>query len=226
MERKGKPLDGEVSLPIRWHEAHRTLTLEGEPVLTFSILWPELLGAGFGGKRISRYYSRMARQWSSRWEKEVYWWACLDLAEQRRQSRPFSPWSGFLKGEVAYYENGLLSLRFTGEEVRKQQKVSRVQWGDVWKIKEGAPLPLKDLFAANRNWRKTIVQEILRLGREEQQKGTRFFQNNWEDLAKKPPLQDYCLTQEGIELSYPQCTIAPAVEQNPVFLLPWQPPSA
>ena len=32
-----------------WREAEETMTLEGEAVLTFHLIWPELEGAGLGG---------------------------------------------------------------------------------------------------------------------------------------------------------------------------------
>ena len=31
-----------------WREAEETMTLEGEAVLTFHLIWPELEGAGLG----------------------------------------------------------------------------------------------------------------------------------------------------------------------------------
>ena len=39
---------------IVWREAEETMTLEGENVLTFRLIWPQLEGAGLGGKWISR----------------------------------------------------------------------------------------------------------------------------------------------------------------------------
>ena len=73
---------------VLWHEENRTLTLEGEPVLDYALSWPELADAGRGGRRISRYYARLAQSWRLRWQREVYWKACIQLADRRAAARP------------------------------------------------------------------------------------------------------------------------------------------
>ena len=35
---------------VIWHQEASTLTLEGEPVLAYSLSWPEVTGAGPGGR--------------------------------------------------------------------------------------------------------------------------------------------------------------------------------
>ena len=67
-------------IKVIWEEETRVLTLEGEPVLKYALSWPRVEGAGLGGRWIGRYYVRLADQWRRRWEREVYWRACLELA--------------------------------------------------------------------------------------------------------------------------------------------------
>ena len=81
---------------VVWREEKRTLVLEGEPVLTYSLSWPQVEGGGLGGRWISRYYSNLAKSWRRRWEREVYWAACLALSARRETARPFTPWSGLV----------------------------------------------------------------------------------------------------------------------------------
>ena len=85
-------MEGQVQ--VSWSREERTLTLEGEPVLTYALSWPAVENAGLGGRWISRYYARLAGSWRRRWEREVYWRACLALAEAREGARPFQPWTG------------------------------------------------------------------------------------------------------------------------------------
>ena len=206
---------------VIWQRQRRTLTLEGEPVLEYALSWPCVEGGGPGGRWIGRYYDRLARSWRRRWEREVYWRACLELAARREEARPFTPWRGELDGETALLQEGVLSLRFHGLEVRGDGRPARVRWGDVWKLREGAPKPLRTLFPGKRGWRKELWQALVRQGEERRRAGDCFLDGDWVRKARAArPLRDWCLTQEGVELSLPQCAAAPAAEGCPVFILP------
>ena len=210
---------GEVQ--VVWREERRSLTLEGEPVLEYALCWPQVEQAGLGGKWISGYYARMARRWRRRWEREVYWLACLELAARREEAKPFAPWSGELRGETVLLRDGVLSLRFFGSEVRGDGRPARVRWGDVWNLREGAPKPLRALFEQKRGWKNRLWRRLLQQGEERRQAGDCFLDGDWRQKAKKArPLRDWCLTEEGVEVSLPQCAAAPAAEGCPVFVLP------
>lgn len=205
---------------VVWQTERRTLTLEGEPVLEYSLAWPQVEGAGLGGRWISRYYARLAQSWRQRWAREVYWAACLELAARREAARPFVPWTGELAGETALLRDGLLSLRFFGSEVRGDGRPARVRWGDVWKLREGAPQPLGSLFAGEKGWRRGMWQKLVRQGEARRQAGDCFLDGDWVQKAKRArPLRGWCLTEEGVEVSLPQCAAAPAAEGCPVFTL-------
>lgn len=208
----------EKELRIIWQEEHRTLTLEGEPVLEYSLSWPELEAAGLSGRWISRYYARLTGCWRQRWEREVYWCACLDLAGRRQAARPFTPWTGALTGETTLLRDGVLSVRFCGWEIRGDGRPARVRWGDVWKLREGAPKTLGSLFQGERGWKKRLWLSVLRQGEERRQAGDCFLDGDWAQKAKKSrPLRGWCLTEEGVEIALPQCAASPAAEGCPVF---------
>lgn len=206
---------------VVWEEEKRILTLEGEPVLKYVLSWPQVEGAGLGGRWISRYYARLAQNWRRRWEREVYWRACLELAARREESKPFTPWTGELTGETALLGDGVLSLRFFGCEVRGDGRPARVRWGDVWELREGAPKPLRELFPGKRGWKKELRRTLVQQGEARRQAGDCFLDGDWAQRAKKArPLRGWCLTEEGVEVSLPQCVAAPAAEGCPVFTLP------
>lgn len=203
---------------VVWREEVQTLTLEGEPVLSYTLVWPEVEGAGLGGRWISRYYRRLAQVWRQRWQREVYWKACLELAQRRAAARPFTPWTGRLTGEVALWEGGLLSLRLEGEEVR-DGRPCRVRWGDVWRVKEGAPCTARELFGKRRGWKREAVRQLVQQGEARRAAGDCFLDPMWEKAARRLPLRDLCLTPQGVEAALPQGAVAPAAEGTPVFLL-------
>lgn len=206
---------------VIWEEETRTLTLSGESVLSYTLRWPQVEGAGLGGKWISRYYARLAKSWRQRWERQVYWSACLELAARREAAKPFTPWTGELTGETVLLQDGLLSLRFSGREVRGDGRPARVRWGDVWKLREGAPKPLRTLFAGEKRWKTRLWRQLVRQGEERRRAGDCFLDGDWVQKAKKShPLRGWCLTAEGVELSLPQCAASPAAEGCPVFTVP------
>ena len=219
-----KKIDQPAKAPrVVWRKEEHTLTLQDEPVLTYCLVWPELERAGLGGRWINRYYVHLAKSWRLRWQRDVYWQACIELAQCRAASRVFTPWSGKLEGEVALWQDGLLSLRLRGEETRGDGRPNRVQWGDVWKVREGAPCQLKELVPKNRGWKRKIVEQIAAFGAARRAEGTCFLDGDWEgELAKHLPIHDFCLTEQGAELAFGQCVIAPAVEGNPVFCVATQ----
>ena len=211
----------EVEVLVIWEEERRSLTLEGEPVLEYALSWPRVEGAGLGGKWISRYYVRLAGNWRRRWEREVYWLACLELAGHREAARPFTPWKGELTGEMVLLRDGVLSLRFKGAEVRGDGRPARVRWGDVWSVREGAPKPLKSLFRGEKGWQGKLWQKLVRQGEERRRAGDCFLDADWIKRAKAArPLRGWCLTEDGVEVSLPQCAASPAAEGCPVFQLP------
>lgn len=208
----------EKECPVVWQREEESMTLEGEPVLRYTLCWPQLEGRGIGVRWINRYYARLARSWRERWQREVYWRACLDLTGCRTDSRPFEVWTGSLVGEVALQEGGLLSMRFIGEEKRGTNKPSRVRWGDVWKVREGVPLQAKELLHGRRGWKGELTARVVEQGEAKRTAGECFLLSDWQKRAAKTlPAEDFCLTPDGIELAFPQCVIAPAAEGTPVF---------
>ena len=206
---------------VRWEEERRRLTLQGEEVLDYALRWPQVEGAGLGGRWISAYYRRLAAGWKRRWEREIYLRACLDLACRRAESKPFTPWRGELTGEVALLQDDLLSLRFTGWESQGSKPPNRVRWGDVWKVRQGAPCPLGELLAGQRGWRKKLWAVLARQGKERRQAGDCLLDEDWLKKAKSSkPLKGYCLAEYGVEIPLPQCAAAPAAEGCPVFTVP------
>ena len=217
MKEQRKPCPPELV----WQQEHQVLTLEEEPVLEYTLSWPELKGGGLGGKWISRYYAQLAKSWRLRWQREIYWKACLALVERREASHPFTPWRGSLQGEMALWEDGLLSLRLWGEEDRGNGRPCRVRWGDVWKVREGAPCPPKELFHRQKGWKKKAVGQIVEEGRRAQQSGTLFLDSDWEArIGNHISFRDVCLTGDTLEFSLPTCAVSPAVEGAPTLSIP------
>lgn len=206
---------------VRWKEEKRVLTLEKVPVLELSLTWPQLSGAGRGGERINRYYQRLAAAWRSRWRRETYWRACLDLAQCRTSSRMFRPWSVQLTGEVLWQDENTLSLRMDAQEVRGDGRPLQVRTGDLWRLPEGVPLPVRSYFAGDRRWQRHLMARLKEQGEARRAAGDCFFDSNFgEKLRRGLSLRRCCRTAEGLEFYIPQCVLAPAAEGVVTFVLP------
>ena len=183
---------------VLWREEKKTLTLCGEPVLEETLAWPEFEGKGRAVRRMTGYYRRLVRSCRLRWERETYCLACLRLAACREESRVFRPWQAGLTGEVAMEGADLLSIRMELREVRGDGRPLLSCSGVTWDWKAGAPVPEGELRS-----------------------GSCLLDPDWKETARRKfRASRFCLRPEGIELFYPQCSLAPAVEGVPSFRVP------
>ena len=69
-----------------------------------------------------------------------------------------------------------------------------------------------------------LLEAIAKQGRQRKAEGEYIPDEDWEKKLPRFFSEDgYCLTPEGLEFSYPQCSIAPAAEGTPVFQVPLSP---
>ena len=205
---------------VLWREEKKTLTLCGEPVLEETLAWPEFEGKGRAVRRMTGYYRRLVRSCRLRWERETYCLACLRLAACREESRVFQPWQAGLTGEVAMEGADLLSIRMELREVRGDGRPLLSCSGVTWDWKAGAPVPL-GMLLPERGRRRQLLEGIRQAGEGELRSGSCLLDPDWKETARRDfRASRFCLRPEGIELFYPQCSLAPAVEGVLSFRVP------
>lgn len=203
---------------ITWQEIHRTLTLTGEPVLEMDLSWPQIEGTGMRG--VNRYYARLCEQWKRHWEREGYWQACVDLAQQRERSRPFRVWKAGLSGQVKLNQDGLLSVSMLAREVQGDGRALEYRWGDTWRWEDGGVVTLRELFRAKKGWRRRLEQNLEEAAQDGRRQGIYLDEELRTPLRRWMSGRRFALSEEGLELYYPQCTLAPAVEGMVTLRLP------
>ena len=165
-------------------------------------------------------YRRLVRSCRLRWERETYCLACLRLAACREESRVFRPWQAGLTGEVAMEGADLLSIRMELREVRGDGRPLLSCSGVTWDWKAGAPVPLGVLLP-ERSFRRQLLEGIRQAGEGELRRGSCLLDPDWKETARRKfRASRFCLRPEGIELFYPQCFLAPAVEGVLSFRVP------
>ena len=209
------------ALQIQWKTEQRVLTLERVPVLELTLSYPQAAGGGRGGARISRYYQKLAQIWQDRWGRETYWWACIDRVQKGAR---FAPWTARLEGSVRFQNEDLLSIRMDAREVRGDGRSLQVRTGDLWKLPEGVPLPVRSYFPGDRRWWLHLTRKLREQGEARRAAGDCFLDPDFGGRLRRW-LSPYrcCRTPEGLEFYVPQCTLAPSAEGVVTFSLPLTP---
>lgn len=203
---------------IVWKEREKTLTLTGEPVLEVSLSWPEVEGKGLWNVR--GYYRRLLEGWERQWSREVYWCACADLAQKRAASRPFVPWRARLSGQVTRQDEQLFSIAMLVQEEHGDRRFLEYRWGDTWRQEDGSPVGLKELFPKNRRWRRLLLQQAEEAAQRARSQGICLDPELKGPLRRWLSARRFALTEDGLLLYYPQCTLAPGVEGAVTLQLP------
>ncbi len=206
---------------LDWQRQERTMTLEGEPVLSYSLSWPE----GAGCPRLTRYYRRAAQQWRARWERQLYPLACLELAACRARSRPFHPWRCQLAGELPPAAPGLASVVLTACETGGSGRSRQVTRGAVWRLADGTPLPPSMALPPEYRKRRALLAALDTAAEQLRGSGEVLLDG---DLSQRlPRLLDrdsFWLEEDAAAFPLPQCAAAPAAEGCPVLRIPLPPP--
>ena len=187
---------------------------EGETVLlTVQARWPRLEGEGPGVRRINRYYDALAQRWKKRWAGP--------LLEQAKASQPdCPPWTAKLDFTVTLFQEDLFSLYWEVSEDVGLRRPRRIRQGDLWRLSQGVPVLLRELFPSARSWRKGVVEEVRRQIQARMETGEAVFYEDWPTLAVRRFSPDrFYLTQEGPVVFFPVESIAPPMEGFPNFLL-------
>jgi hypothetical protein len=205
---------------LLWQQTPRVLTLTGEPVLSVSISRPQFQGRGRLVRAAEGYYAKMAAAWQRHWGQEVYLSACGDLIRQREASRPFTPWQAELSGQTTRDDGALLSIAMTAREIHGDGRVLEYRWGDTWRRHDGAVITLSMLFHGKRGWKRQLFQALDQAADQSRAQGVFWDDNVSAALRRCFSPYRFALTEDALALYYPQCTVAPAVEGAPCFLLP------
>ena len=98
-------------------------------------------------------------------------------------------------------------------EVRGDGRPLQVCTGDLWKLPEGVPLPVRSYFPGDRRWWLHLTRKLREQGEARRAAGDCFLDPDF-GVRLRRWLSPYrcCRTPEGLEFYIPQCTLAPAAE--------------
>lgn len=105
-------------------------------------------------------------------------------------------------------------------EVRGDGRPLQVRTGDLWKLPEGVPLPVRSYFPGDRRWWLHLTRKLREQGEARRAAGDCFLDPDF-GVRLRRWLSPYrcCRTPEGLEFYIPQCTLAPSAEGVVTFSL-------
>ena len=202
---------------LHWQRQERTMTLEGEPVLSYELSWPE----GENCPRLTRYYRRTAQAWKARWEQRLYPMACLELADCRARSRPFRPWNCELSGSAPWEAEERASIVLTARETGGQGQRRCVTRGIVWRLKDGTPMTLSMALPPEYRKRKALLAALGRAADQCRSGGEVLLDADLEPrLPRLLDRENFWLEEGRAAFPLPQYAAAPGAEGCPVLYIP------
>lgn len=191
----------------------KTFSENGAPLLTVRTERLPIEERTRGERRIVRYYRELARRWYQRWETVLF--------PRARLAAPSSPWQASLRFRITLQAPHYLSLLWEVTEETDTRRPRRLRQGDIWLLPQGVPLTPTALFAPlGVRWRTSVLTEVERQIKARLQSGDCvFFEHRGDALRRNLRAEGLYLTDDGICLFYPPCTIAPAFEEFPQFSL-------
>lgn len=206
---------------VVWKREERELRLGRVPVLRLELSWPEIQRGEGGGRRVSRYYRRVAQSWRQRWTRTLYGRACLDFARAQEEGRAFRPWSARLEGQVTFQDGETLSLVQDAWEDWGDGRPLQVRTADLWTVPDGRPLAKGRCWPEGRGARNKLLTDLTEQGEARRQSGDCFLDPDFAQRLPRALSWRRCArTQEGLEYYVPQGVLAVPVEGVVSFRAP------
>ena len=209
-----------TSCPVSSNLKQRKLKSNGETVLEYSIQRPSFSDSG-KLRRIEQYFARLAEPWQARWESQLYQQASQVFAG-RSDSNPFLPWTATMDYQVTFWKPPLLSIRIDIQEQGPVTPPVSLCIGEVWDCSSGYPCSLRTFLPMKpRHWKRALTDQLqeqaqLRLDSKES-----LLHPNCLSIIKQTfdPNRFY-LTEDGLVIFYPLCTLGSYGEGIPTFTIP------
>lgn len=200
----------------------KTMEHEGEAVLNLSLCLPTPGGEGRAARRMERYYQHLGQLWKDRWTSTLYPQAVAALGEARENSRPFQPWQAEVIHCICLDREDLSSLYVDAIERRgAHARPVTVRSAETWDGETGTPITLSSFHPRQPLWKRPMVAEVQHQTEQRLQRGeSLFYEDAVARVAKHFSPRRFYLTEEGLALFYPMCSLGSPAEGIPVFFLP------
>ena len=207
-------------------DAARTRLLkdnDGTPLLRYSISPIELPALPKRpGRRIRHYHEAVENQWRAYWENKGASVARAMRMRCEAKGETFSALSMSLSTTVSFQNDDLLCVCQEMTEDAGDSRPNRVLHTITWDTHVGAPLPLSSFFPNNRRWKRMVLDALQAEARKLASSGLYLLDEGAEaNFVRYFSSEHYLLTERGLAIFYPQCTVASHIEGILIVPLPF-----
>lgn len=214
-----------ITATITMEEKSWQFSYENQTVLTLSITYPvvSIVGARWVQEGINRSIKSQISEFYRYASGTLYRMAVQEYKDSQTHDFPFRPYDAVLKYEVTYNEDCHLSMYRDQYEFTGGAHGNTVRASDTWNLESGRRVPLSRFFRFGQNYRKIVLDEILRQADEQMANGTGIFFDDYRILIRKyfNPASFY-LTPSGLDVYFQQYEIAPYVAGIVTFTVPYE----
>lgn len=199
-------------------------SFENKTVLTVSVSYPvvSVPGTRWVQERINNRINSQVSDFYRYAAGTMYRMAVQEYKDSLAHDFPFRPFDAVMKYDVTFNQDCHLSMYRDQYQYTGGAHGNTIRASDTWNLETGRRLPLSRFFRFGENYRKTVLDEILRQADENMAGGSGILFEDYRTLIRKyfDPASFY-LTQSGIDVYFQQYEIAPYVAGIVVFTVPY-----
>ena len=172
-------------------------------------------------RRFERYYRACAAVFANDCRFRLFPQAQALYREALETACPLPQWHAQLQTVLTLQTEATVSL-YTETSVTGCQNRSLSRRADTWDLRRGLPLRLQEFFPPHTAWRTLLLQTAAQQIGAAHAQGIARYDPDWrKQLRRRFDPRRFYLTEAGLCVFYPMCSIAPAIEGIPTFLLPY-----
>jgi hypothetical protein len=211
-------------ITIREQTMEETLYHKGEPVLKYTIRYPEFSSAVFriAAHEMNRYYQARTALQRQRYRQILYPQAVRDFDYAASHDYPFREYEAMMVHTVTYNKNCTVSLYADNYQYTGGAHGNTIRTSDTWDLKSAQRMSLASFFAAPVPFPAFVLQSINGQIAAQLAEGTGMYFDDYEkNVTQNFNPRSFYLTDTGVVLYFQQYQIAPYASGIPEFTLAW-----
>ena len=217
-----RPVDGKAQ--VNRKKTSRRFTYDHKEMLSLDIAFPEVRmnHNALAQTRINLRIRRETRQFESFVKNTMVKDAIDEYRNSQKNGYPFRPYGAAMDYTITLNQGCTLSLYYDQYTYTGGAHGSTVRLSDTWSLKTGRIIRLEDLFPRGINWRRLIIEQILKQADANMKSNPGIYFHDYRTLiAKTFDPDSFFLTPNGLNIYYQQYDIAPYAVGIVVFEIPY-----
>lgn len=202
------------------------LYYKNQMMISYSIQYPQFISARFSYflDKLNSFYRTKAQMYEKNEVKKLFQLAMVEYEYAIAHDFPFRPFEAILSNQVTYNKNCAISVYFDTYEYTGGAHGSTRRSADSWNLQRGVKINLDDIILVEGDLQPYVEEEIIKQI-EPQAQGENFpFFEDYKTLVNQTlKLQNFYLTDQGVEIFFQQYDIAPYASGLPTFLIAYEP---